>query len=93
MSLLDLIRRNRTADVATAIPATDATEQEWPKGSVAGIATVAVASSQQAFDHDAFEERAAIMEYDGGLERADAERLALLLVLQSRGVSGVVVKP
>ena len=30
----------------------------------------------QRFDIDAFEERAAIMEYDGGLPRAEAERLA-----------------
>ena len=29
-------------------------------------------------DREAFEERAAIMEYDGGLTRAEAERLALL---------------
>lgn len=29
-------------------------------------------------DREAFEERAAIMEFDGGLTRAEAERLALL---------------
>lgn len=28
------------------------------------------------FDRDAWEERAAIMEFDGGLSREDAERLA-----------------
>ncbi len=31
----------------------------------------------QDFDREAFEERAAIMEYDGGLSRTEAERLAL----------------
>jgi hypothetical protein len=29
-----------------------------------------------AFEHEAFEERAAIMEFDGGLTRADAEAAA-----------------
>lgn len=31
-------------------------------------------------DREAFEERAAIMEYDGGLPRREAERRALVLV-------------
>lgn len=30
------------------------------------------------FDHEAFEERAAIMEFDGGLTREDAERIACI---------------
>jgi hypothetical protein len=32
---------------------------------------------------EAFEERAAIMEYDGGLPRAEAERLALAAILNA----------
>lgn len=41
---------------------------------------------------EAFEERAAIMEYDGGLERADAERKAeeaIRLELAQRVVGGI----
>lgn len=36
-------------------------------------------------DREAFEERAAIMEYDGGLPRREAERRALALVQADRG--------
>lgn len=32
----------------------------------------------QGFDREAYEERAAIMEYDGGLPREQAQRLAAL---------------
>ena len=43
-----------------------------------GGATAANDPSQaQDFDREAFEERAAIMEFDGGLSRAESERLAL----------------
>lgn len=35
-------------------------------------------------DREAFEERAAIMEYDGGLPRREAERRALALVQADR---------
>ncbi|MEM1151059.1 MAG: hypothetical protein AAGI03_10940 [Pseudomonadota bacterium] len=37
-----------------------------------------------ALERDLFEERAAIMEFDGGLARATAERRAARLVLQAR---------
>lgn len=37
-------------------------------------------------DREAFEERAAIMEYDGGLPRREAERRALALVQADRRV-------
>jgi hypothetical protein len=35
-------------------------------------------SLKKPFDWDRFEERAAIMEYDGGLSRSEAERQAAL---------------
>ena len=35
-------------------------------------------------EREAFEERAAIMEFDGGLDRATAEQRALELVLSQR---------
>jgi len=37
-------------------------------------------------ERERFEERAAIREYDGGYERAEAERLALQDVIESRKV-------
>lgn len=43
----------------------------------------AVAQLDEA-DREAFEERAAIMEYDGGLPRREAERRALALVQADR---------
>lgn len=36
-------------------------------------------------ERDEYEERAAIMEYDGGLLRAEAERLALERIFEKRG--------
>lgn len=35
-------------------------------------------TARAAFDRELWEERAAIMEFEGGLQRADAERLAAL---------------
>jgi len=35
-------------------------------------------------EREAFEERAAIMEYDGGLSRRDAEREAMKAVIRNR---------
>lgn len=50
-------------------------------------ATVAWAVAQfDEGDREAFEERAAIMEYDGGLPRREAERRALALVQADRRV-------
>lgn len=37
---------------------------------------------------EAYEERAAIMEYDGGLRRKDAEREALAIVWRQRQIIG-----
>lgn len=44
MSLLDLIQRKRTVDVATAIPAIPATDSAETRVTVARIATIAVAN-------------------------------------------------
>ena len=38
-----------------------------------------------------YEERAAVMEHEGELPRCEAERRALLIVLQARGTSWVQV--
>ena len=44
-------------------------------------------------DADAFEERAAIREYDGGLSRAAAERLAALDIITSRATRPATFNP
>jgi hypothetical protein len=41
-------------------------------------------------DREAFEERAAIMEFDGGLSRAEAERLAALFQQFEHGMGGAI---
>ncbi len=64
---------------ATATPATPATHGRGNGGTVATVATVAVAripKSVAGADKEAREERAAILEFDAGLARADAERQA-----------------
>ena len=91
MTLAALIRKRESGKPATAIPATAATEEGRKVGTVARIATVAVANESrepgkpscpitaEAIDADArefFEERAAIAEYDGGLSREEAEAKA-----------------
>lgn len=78
MSLADLIRKRNAGNLATAIPAISATQQGESAATVARIATVAVASptSSKPFDREAFGERGAIREFDGGFSRHDAEQLA-----------------
>ena len=58
-----------------ATPCTGNTQQ-IPVQACKPVAQHLHAAQQAAFD-EAFEERAAIMEYDGGLSRAEAERLGL----------------
>lgn len=87
MSLSALIKKGGLRSIATATPATFATDEPQQRPSVATVATVAVATAPdkaandptqaQGFDREAFEERAAIMEFDGGLSRTESERLAL----------------
>ena len=91
MTLADLIRKKSSGQVATAIPAIPAIPVEQSKesawGTVATIATIAVANPREAKTkhseladvqaaREAFEERAAIREFDGGFNRKQAERLA-----------------
>ena len=87
MILADLIRKKSSGQVATAIPAIPAIPVEQSKGSAATVATIAIANPREAKTkhsdlanahaaREAFEERAAIREYDGGFNRQEAERLA-----------------
>lgn len=59
-------------------PATSATIATCTPPAVADVATVAIIASLSPEDSisDEFEERAGIMEFDGGLSREEAERLA-----------------
>ena len=83
MSLASLLKKGGLSGRATAIPATFATEAPEQLSKVATVATVAVATApeqaandQPSPDREAWPERAAIAEYDGGLTRQDAEALA-----------------
>ena len=67
--------------------ATNGAKENPNRVDVADVADVAaLATSENTPDTDAFEERAAICEFDGGLSRADAEDLAA----QSQGYENVV---
>ncbi|RZI78828.1 MAG: hypothetical protein EOP38_26910 [Rubrivivax sp.] len=86
MSLSALIKKGGLRGTATATLATSATDEAPTPPSVATVATVAVATAPkravndpahvQDFDAEAFEERAGIAQFDGGLSRPDAEALA-----------------
>ncbi len=91
MTLSMLIRGKRNfSKVATAIPATPATDGQERARTVARIATVAVAipserkvsprSTAAEFDREWFEERAGILEFDAGFPRQEAERLTMMEV-------------
>jgi hypothetical protein len=89
MSLSALIKKGGLRKAATATLATSATDEAPTPPSVATVATVAVATAPdkaandpahvQAFDPEAFAERAAIMEHDGGMSRAEAEAAAAVI--------------
>jgi hypothetical protein len=78
-----------TAKTAEAHP-TAATAVLYPsseerQGSIGGKGSPLLARMQDAEAlHEAFEERAAIMEFDGGMSHEDAERTAWALVLKRR---------
>lgn len=89
MSLLATLRaRKQNREVATLTVATGATHEGTNAPTVARVASVTVASPEirqwaaandpSEVEHELIDERAAIMEYDGGMERPQAERLALL---------------
>jgi len=92
--LSELIRgKRKSEEVATAIPAISAIPPTGEAATVARIATIAVANRMEAkpatlaptvthFDLEWYEERAAILEFDAGFSRHEAERLAYLEVTQ-----------
>lgn len=71
--------KNANSTRGPATVATVATVQPFGDPTVATIARIAARLSQNANFNDqqiAFEERAAILEYEGGFPRAEAERFA-----------------
>lgn len=86
MSLSALIKKGGLRSIATATPATFATDTQDRESSVANVATVAVATPKssaandpplaQDFDIEAFEEHASIVEFDWGDSCSEAERMA-----------------
>ncbi len=83
MTLASLLKRGSLRGFATATLATTATDSPYIPPSVATVATVAVATAPEKAandspppDREAWPERAAIAEYDGGLSRHDAEAMA-----------------
>jgi hypothetical protein len=85
MSLRDLIQGSLQRKAATATHATLAIKRDAVIPAVANIAAVAVADAAGAHDGalwDAvdwrtfYDERAGILEFDGGMSRPDAEALA-----------------
>ena len=89
MTLLALIRKRDTGQIATAIPAISAIPASDSTGNdrrIARIAKVAVANPEEVkataapFDDELFQERAAVYEFAGGLPRHEAERRAYLEV-------------
>lgn len=71
--------RNSTAVMAVPRPA----DEQMPRASIGSIGSAAPAQLLKSEAvREAFEERAAIMEYDGGLSRDHAERAAWALVLK-----------
>ena len=80
MSLSALIRKGGLAKVANANPAKAANDEPVTREPLARLATLALANPQspEPFDREAFEERAAIREFDGGYTRQEAERLAMI---------------
>lgn len=73
----------RNATVAMAVPTRGSWEE---RGASIGSNDSALPARMREYDdlREAFEERAAIMEYDGGLTRDDAERAAWMLILKER---------
>ncbi len=65
-------------------PAIEEAPEYHPPAESSEIEANAVTTNVLPMDREAFEERAAIMEFDGGLPRAEAKRKALALATQVR---------
>ncbi|RLW63965.1 MAG: hypothetical protein B6D73_14350 [gamma proteobacterium symbiont of Stewartia floridana] len=81
---LEALIKESLDSLATATPATTATPKQEITSTVASVATVAVMAcsnshhEQQEDVQEAVEERKAILEYEGNLDRTSAEKVAEL---------------
>lgn len=87
MSLAELIRKRDLGEPANAKAAKVANDNRGSNEPLARLAALALAkfSNPEPFDTEAFEERAAIMEFEAGVTRPEAESLALVDVLKGLG--------
>lgn len=81
-----MVNRHDRRYLATSAPAIEIGPEYRPPGEtpeIASCAAVAPSANVVPIDREAFEERAAIMEFDGGLSRDEAEQKALALALRA----------
>ena len=79
MSYLDRLKRKISQDAPRggATKGTKGAFDTFVATPAAPLRQISAATESALIDCEAFEERAAIIEYDGGLSRGEAERLAL----------------
>ena len=89
MSYLDRLKRKISQDVPTggATKGTKGAFDTFVATPAAPLRQISAANDPASIDREAFEERAAIMEFDGGLSRAEAERLALADPTENRAIT------
>ena len=80
MNYLDRLKRRISEDAprGEATKGTKAPYVPFVAPYTAPSRQISATNDAATIDREAFEERAAIMEFDGGLTRAEAERVALL---------------
>ena len=79
-----MVSRNGRRYCSGSAPAIEEAPEYHPPAESSEIEANAVTTNVLPMDREAFEERAAIMEFDGGLPRAEAKRKALALATQVR---------
>lgn len=87
MSYLDRLKRKISQQDAPRGGATKVTKAPFVPfvaTPAAPLRQISAASGPTPIDREAFEERAAIIEFDGGLSRDEAERTAWAMILQRR---------
>lgn len=95
MSYLDRLKRKISQDAPRggATKVSKAPFVPFVATSAAPLRQISAANKSVLIDREAFEERAAIMEYDGKLSRAEAERLALAGPFENRAVTRPCTDP
>jgi len=79
-----MVSRSDRRYCSGSAPAIEEAPEYHPPAESSEIKANAATTNVLPMDREAFEERAAIMEFDGGLPRAEAKRKALALATQVR---------